>query len=275
MTVAPRELLPVRSPLVALTGADSTAPCRRVRSRMRQQLHVQNWVSEAVESLNMLYGGGQARESHSLSAGQIAGLAHVQEVIAGAGPPPCSAAAAHAELCSHSPGYLQSPEPQAVYQRDRVSLPLPAAHCDPSQVLVGTELDQWVHWEKRLLRTDPSSAPEIRPHNDQSLIRDRTGYAQFIWDLRERGLVDIGPRKQHTVGVFFVWKSDRQRLRLILDTRRVNGRFEDPAYTQLPTAAAWSGLRSSPGALRTRDPVEGAEPERSSESARSKPHDSL
>ena len=47
---------------------------------------------------------------------------------------------------------------------------------------------------------------------------------------------------------FFVWKSDKERLRMILDTRKVNGRFEDPHYTQLATASAWGGLRTAPGA---------------------------
>eukprot|EP00959_Pyramimonas_sp_CCMP1952_P195355 4084962-Pyramimonas_sp.AAC.1 len=30
---------------------------------------------------------------------------------------------------------------------------------------------------------------------------------------------------------------------MILDTRRVNSRFVDPAYTQLATASAWSTIK--------------------------------
>ena len=44
------------------------------------------------------------------------------------------------------------------------------------------------------------------------------------------------------MGVFFVWKSDKERLRMILDTRRVTSRFVEPAYTQLATASAWSTI---------------------------------
>ena len=52
------------------------------------------------------------------------------------------------------------------------------------------------------------------------------------------------PASAHCRGLF-VRKSDKKRLRLILDTRCVNDRFREPEYTQLPTASAWSGVRTS------------------------------
>ena len=81
----------------------------------------------------------------------------------------------------------------------------------------------------------------MRPHSDQTLIRDRAGYAQFVADLFSRGLASIGAKRAHMVGAFFVWKSDRARLRLTLDTHAVKEIFEEPHYTQLPSAAAWAG----------------------------------
>ena len=43
---------------------------------------------------------------------------------------------------------------------------------------------------------------------------------------------------EELVGLFFVWKSDGEALRLIIDARRANARFEKAPRTSLPSAAA-------------------------------------
>ena len=49
-----------------------------------------------------------------------------------------------------------------------------------------------------------------------------------------------------SVGIFFVAKTDGSgKLRLILDTRKVNQEFREPEVTNLPSAGVWSTLRSS------------------------------
>ncbi|CAK0837725.1 unnamed protein product, partial [Prorocentrum cordatum] len=227
------------------TGKDHPAGLSRsVRSRVRRRMHVANWIADAAESLNALHGHGGARDHFSASAGQHRSLEFMQSIIEQAGPPPCSPAAAHVELRGHQPGYVTQPEQPAQYQREILSLPGPGARCDPSDVLRGLEHDQWVHWERHVLRRTPAPDKEIKLHNDRILMADRRRYAQFILDLHTSGLVRVGAKRSATVGVFCAWKSGRERLRLIFDTRRVNARFHDPDHTQLPGAAAWAALRT-------------------------------
>ncbi|CAK0852624.1 unnamed protein product, partial [Prorocentrum cordatum] len=115
---------------------------RSVRSRARRRLHVANWIADAAESFNALHGHGGARDHFSASAGKQRSLEFTQSIIEQAGPPPCSPAAAHAELRGHQPGYDTEPELPAQYQREIPPLPGPGARCDPSDVLRGLEHDQ-------------------------------------------------------------------------------------------------------------------------------------
>eukprot|EP00959_Pyramimonas_sp_CCMP1952_P283365 5923785-Pyramimonas_sp.AAC.1 len=72
--------------------------------------------------------------------------------------------------------------------------------CKPDDVLKGDVLDQWVHWQQRILRQHPADVEDIRPYSDQALVRDRVGYANFTSDLYRLGLVSLGKRRPHTVG---------------------------------------------------------------------------
>ncbi|CAK0889614.1 unnamed protein product, partial [Prorocentrum cordatum] len=191
-------------------------------------------------------GAGKDQAAGRGAAGQQRSLDFTQSIVEQAGPPPCSPAAAHQELCGHQPGYATEPEQPAQYQREILSLPGPGARCDPSDVLRGLEHDQWVHWERHLLRRTPAPDKEIKLHNDRNLMADRRRYAQFILGLHTSGLVRVGAKRSATVGVFCAWKSGRERLRLIFDKRRVNARFHDPDHSQLPSAAAWAALRTNP-----------------------------
>ena len=67
--VVPREVLPVGSPCGHPPGLIPAAGSRSAHSRMQRQVHVRNWVKEAVTSLNMLYGGRQPRDCHSFQPG--------------------------------------------------------------------------------------------------------------------------------------------------------------------------------------------------------------
>ncbi|CAK0812627.1 unnamed protein product, partial [Prorocentrum cordatum] len=56
------------------------------------------------------------------------------------------------------------------------------------------------------------------------------------------GLIDLSERAEGTVGIFFVFKSDKRSLRMIADTRVANGRLRPPAYSELATAGARGSL---------------------------------
>ncbi|CAK0816861.1 unnamed protein product, partial [Prorocentrum cordatum] len=189
------QLLPLSGFAAARADGGPAGLSRAARSRVRRRVHVANWVGDAAESLNSLYGHGGAREYFSVPAGQQRSLEFMQSIIEQAGPPPCSPAAAHQELCGHQPGYATEPEQPAQYQREILSLPGPGARCDPSDVLRGLEHDQWVHWERHLLRRTRAPDKEIKLHNDRNLMADRRRYAQFILDLHTSGLVRVGAKR--------------------------------------------------------------------------------
>ncbi|CAK0822951.1 unnamed protein product, partial [Prorocentrum cordatum] len=244
--LAPRELLPLTGFAAARSADGPAGLSRSVRSRVRRRLHVANWIADAAESLNAMCGHGGARDHFSVSAGQQRSLEYAQSIIEQAGPPPCSPAAARAELRGRRPGCDAEPEHPAQCQREILSLPGPGARCDPSDVMCCLEHDQWVHWERHLSRRTPAPDCDIKLHNDRNLMADRRCYTQFILDLYTSGLIRVGAKRSAAVGVFCVWKSGRQRLRLIFDARRVNARSHEPDHSQLPSAAAWAALRTEP-----------------------------
>ena len=184
-------------------------------------------MHEASESLNYLAGVAAPKYELGFSAAQSEGLRHLREVVGSVGSPPCSAVEAHWGLCGASPGYDESVL-RAAYQRERVSLPSPGMRCKPAPVLKGDALGQWVHWQQRILRQGPADAEDIRPCSDQSLVRDRVAHAHFVADLCRLGPVALGKKRPRAAGIVFVWKSDKERLRMILDTRKAHSCFEGP-----------------------------------------------
>lgn len=94
---------------------------------------------------------------------------------------------------------------------------------------------------ERMLRSQPREADEVvsKPYLDPALKHSprqapviiessyrRIGYLEFT---------RITLSSDHA-GVFFVWKSDRQKIRMIVDARPANGKFCDPPAVALKTA---------------------------------------
>ncbi|CAK0886194.1 unnamed protein product, partial [Prorocentrum cordatum] len=79
-----------------------------------------------------------------------------------------------------------------------------------------------------------------RAYSDPALRR-RGAYEEFIRMLQERGLVDFAESGIESVEAFFVEKKD-QRLRMVIDCRRANAWFAEPAGVSLCTGDAHSRL---------------------------------
>ena len=95
-------------------------------------------------------------------------------------------------------------------------------------------------WPSKLLRPKSETRLAVRHYTDQSLIRCRQKYAEFVLDLFKCNLVRLAKARPSTLGLFFVAKADK--LRLIFDTRKINQEFVAPEYSQLPTTGAWDNL---------------------------------
>ncbi|CAK0904966.1 unnamed protein product [Prorocentrum cordatum] len=215
----------------ALSGSAASARCAA------------RWLSEALLATNSLHGHGAPRQDLQVSRAQLAGIDRVREIIREAGPPPFSGTAAHAEPCSHLPGYAEDTARRASYSEGLVSLPTMGGQCVGADCLTGRALELWVGWQKHLLREEgPPDGPRLRPFSDPKLVHGKKTHARFIGELLVRGLIDLGERTEPTVGIFFVCMSDKRSLRMIADTRVANMRFRPPAHSEPPTAGAWSSL---------------------------------
>lgn len=85
-----------------------------------------------------------------------------------------------------------------------------------------------------------------RAHNDPTLTGSPKRYADFLYNLDQRGLLRwrlSTPKEAGRLGVFFVKKKDG-RIRSVFDTRIVNTCFVEPPSTRLPSGAAISGIET-------------------------------
>ena len=76
----------------------------------------------------------------------------------------------------------------------------------------------------------------VTPYYDRVLVKDKKRYRRFVKDLNQRGLLRFTLHPKEFVGVFFVWKKGRLKMRLILDGRRPNRRFRRPPKARLCTS---------------------------------------
>ena len=78
-----------------------------------------------------------------------------------------------------------------------------------------------------MLRTAGSPAGEsnIKPHWDPKLRYNRKAYNPLVRRLHDIGYFNYTTQPECFVGVFFVWKSSRTKLRLITHARLANSRF--------------------------------------------------
>ena len=97
------------------------------------------------------------------------------------------------------------------------------------------------------------------PYCDPKLRHNPKEYAAFLKRLDAAGMLRwrkaCGPERA-TVGVFFVFKSDGESLRLIFDTRWANLAFQEPASTRLPTASAWSNVELAGDAVMAQGDIQ-------------------
>ena len=76
-----------------------------------------------------------------------------------------------------------------------------------------------------MLRVDPQRDPTFRPHWDPALRPNARNYRKFIQKLNDIKYLKYTLFPKEHAGVFFVWKSGRQKIRMIVDARAANRLF--------------------------------------------------
>ena len=67
-------------------------------------------------------------------------------------------------------------------------------------------------------------------------------YREFIQRLDDIGLLQYTQKPKNEVGVFFVHKSDKKKIRLIVDARSANALFRDPPGVELCSSEGFSRI---------------------------------
>ena len=134
------------------------------------------------------------------------------------------------------------------YQPDLVSLPQVGA--DPPQLVdlvddYGREIleDSLGHmmlsedeWGEML-----EKGPRITPYMDVILKSNAEQYIEFVHRLFQGGMINFIAHPQDLACPFFVPKKNK-RLRLVLDCRSVNERFQPPPNLLMAAGATWANL---------------------------------
>jgi len=137
----------------------------------------------------------------------------------------------------------------APFRADRVSLPDGEGGGAFFPDLLDAGDRSLVEGESQLLRDEEelqrikAERGDLRPYYDPVLRRGGKKYVRFVRSLVKRGLFRYTRTPRCSAGLFFVWKKDRQHLRMILDARPANRIFRDPPGVQLLTAEDLSAFQ--------------------------------
>ena len=84
----------------------------------------------------------------------------------------------------------------------------------------------------------------MKTHVDQALLRHRRKFVAVVRRLVRSGLFRLLPAEEmkETVGVFFVQKNGKTKVRLVIDARRSNCHFAGPPSVDLLTGEGLAGI---------------------------------
>ena len=216
----------------------------RIRFELREMIAALNWMHSGSFSTEPSVGGGcrlcdpfvDARLCDLLRhAGRLGSLSH---------PPSCEAALR--ELLAgrddyHSPS---SPVGLAPYNLELISLPDDVKQAPYAVDLLGEDDRRYLLEQERMLRPGPASesrAPD--PYWDPALRHSPRRYRQFIKKLDSIGYLKYTLHPSAHAGVFFVYKSDKRRLRMIIDARPANALFLEPPGVDLSTSETFARMQ--------------------------------
>ena len=119
---------------------------------------------------------------------------------------------------------------------------------EATALLPPTEAEYLLHPEQHLVRQPEeieawsSEHGDFQPYWDETLRNDREARLDLYKKLAAKSLLGFRKKIRTKVGVFFVWKSEKRGIRLIIDARMPNACHRRPPKTKLGGAAGLSEL---------------------------------
>eukprot|EP00438_Fugacium_kawagutii_P033140 Skav227543 [mRNA] locus=scaffold2241:169914:174596:- [translate_table: standard] len=259
-----RDVFPL--PYLRVDGGLQSAVCRTVQRRILRRHAVDRGVNKAIESLNLLYCGGEnfkrstVEDWSSLRLCQREVLSHLIAVVKDAGPPPAGACGPEAlralRVASNTYTSVEAGVGIPVSMRlDQLSLPDgKVAGVDLLEALPKPVMGLVADFESKMLVdadvwTETSrDVAGLKPYSDP-LLKRRDSYLGFLRRLQQAGVLGYTSQCRSRVGAFAVSKKAKwvegvkqERQRLVLDCRLTNALFRPSPHTELGSLQAMSEL---------------------------------
>jgi hypothetical protein len=137
----------------------------------------------------------------------------------------------------------------AAYQQELLSTPSTLEGCPRVEDMVPKDARYYLESpSERMLRSFREYeavcrvSPPLRPYADPKLKFNKKMCRGFAQHLSEIGFRHFAVTPKEEAGVFFVWKSNRSQIRMIIDARRGNRHFLEPPGVALRTAEGLSRI---------------------------------
>ena len=138
------------------------------------------------------------------------------------------------------------PTTLAACSLERISLPSSLVDAPTAESLLDGDALRYLQCPEQMLRDreDPE-CQTFQPYWDPLLKHDEKLYKRFNRKLDQAGFLVYTQRPKSMVGVFFVKKSDGVKIRMIIDARGTNMKFESPPGVELLTSDGFSRVEVS------------------------------
>ena len=211
------------------------------RALRRRQQAIKS--TEAVESLNWLW--GQRAPSNSEVTPNpmqaevlgrvnfLSGLCHEKGSLTQI---PRLEAAFSELLQGRSEYSSDQPTTLAACVLERISLPQSLEGAPAVEDILSEEARRFLQSPEQMLREESTDLSDFQPYWDPLLRGSTKTYKKFIKMLHKAGCLTYTQRPKGFCGVFFVRKSDGQKIRMIIDARGTNKMFKEPPGVDLLTS---------------------------------------
>ena len=119
----------------------------------------------------------------------------------------------------------------AVYQEELLSIPQDIRECPGIIDILPSDVHHYLEAYQEQMLKDVCEVEDldiIEPYFDKKLFYNQKTYHRFVSKLNDAGLLNYTLAPKQSVAIFFVWKSGRKVIRLIIDARPANQMFKDP-----------------------------------------------
>lgn len=222
---------------------------RRSQQRFDRKQKILADVQSAVNGLNWMHGFSPTFKFDSapdpMQKQVLERMVHLSRVAAHQGSGPAwKPEAALRELLRGKSEYESPGMPISLARFDieRISLPTSLEGVPHVLDVLPEEAHHFLKSPEHMLRSEPPTEELITPYWDPILRNSKAAYKSLIKKLHAIGYLRFTRKPLAKAGLFFVHKSDRQKIRLIVDARQANQLFGSPPGVELCTSEGFARI---------------------------------